>query len=373
MRQKTSRSERYPDMPASASSLKKQIPNFFVTVFNLCKSPKFVSELYDSSPIRAILRLLLLCLILNLLCSTIQTIVERIKAEPMLERFGNITGDIMIQPDKISFEKIPDQAKIFKFKDWKLGYYPNDTLTKENFYALTDSFSVNIVRDKVIFLKELSDDDAENGNWKHPYYAMMITANDILQNLNKNAGEPVSSPAPKAFKLSEKKDLWDVIQNSENTNLKETNENSNLTQNHSEESLSEGEHISVDKSEENSILIFEKDFFIVYYLIIYFFWMFSLFFGTALPLLAITIFFISIVQFLISGSRQNNITMKQSITATVYDSFPALVFAAFFSMLQLEWPSFTSAFFIVFLVYQFFSSAHILQKINGDDSSRTKE
>ena len=89
-------------------------PGFLTTTLRLCAGTQILTEIYDSSPARAIWRFLLLTVLCAILASVVGTFVQKGTFERAGEALDEEIGAIMISPDRIYFEKDPDTPRRLK-------------------------------------------------------------------------------------------------------------------------------------------------------------------------------------------------------------------------------------------------------------------
>ena len=81
-----------------------------------------------------------------------------------------------------------------------------------------------------------------------------------------------------------------------------------------------------------------------------------------LSLLLVLIFFSLAQKFRFSGTPKK-LSYSTILTATIYATFPAIIAATFFQMVQFSYLSFQTVFFIIFFIYQIFAFNRIFETI----------
>ena len=104
-------------------------PGFITTTLRLCAGTKILTEIYNSSPTRAIWRFVLLTILCSIMAAVVGTLVQKGAFERAGRALDEEIGAFVVTPDRISFEKDPDTPRRFKLPYITLEYYPGDTFT----------------------------------------------------------------------------------------------------------------------------------------------------------------------------------------------------------------------------------------------------
>ena len=108
-------------------------PGFLSTTFRLCAGTGVMTDIYQSSPARAIWRLILLTVLCAIMASVIGTYVQKGVFERAGRNLDEEIGAFVVTPDLISVQKDPDTPRRFKLPYVTLEYYPGNTFTSEDF------------------------------------------------------------------------------------------------------------------------------------------------------------------------------------------------------------------------------------------------
>ena len=110
-------------------------PGFLATTARLCAGTKIMTEIYESSPARAIWRFFLLTILCSIMAAVVGTLVQKGVFERAGRNLDEEIGAFEVTPETISFRKEPDTPRRFKLPYITLEYYPGDTFTSEDFNA----------------------------------------------------------------------------------------------------------------------------------------------------------------------------------------------------------------------------------------------
>ena len=110
-------------------------PGFLTTTVRLCAGTKTMTEIYESSPARAIWRFFLLTILCSIMAAIVGTLVQKSVFERAGRNLDEEVGAFVVAPDLIAFQKDPDMPRRFKLPYITLEYYPGDTFTSEDFNA----------------------------------------------------------------------------------------------------------------------------------------------------------------------------------------------------------------------------------------------
>ena len=110
-------------------------PGFLTTTARLCAGTKIMTEIYESSPARAIWRFFLVTILCSIMAAVVGTLVQKGVFERAGRNLDEEIGAFVVTPETISFQKEPDTPRRFKLPYITLEYYPGDTFTSEDFNA----------------------------------------------------------------------------------------------------------------------------------------------------------------------------------------------------------------------------------------------
>ena len=106
-------------------------PGFLTTTARLCAGTKILTEIYDSSPARAIWRFFLLTILCAIMASVVGTFVQKGVFERAGRNLDEEIGAFVVTPETISVQKEPDTPRRFKLPYITLEYYPGNTFASE--------------------------------------------------------------------------------------------------------------------------------------------------------------------------------------------------------------------------------------------------
>ncbi len=108
-------------------------PGFLATTVRLCAGTKILTEIYESSPARAVWRFFLLTILCSIMAAVVGTFVQKSVFERAGRNLDEEIGAFVITPETISFQKEPDTPRRFRLPFVTLEYYPGNTFADEDF------------------------------------------------------------------------------------------------------------------------------------------------------------------------------------------------------------------------------------------------
>ena len=108
-------------------------PGFLTTTARLCAGTKILTEIYESSPARAIWRFILLTVLCSILAAIVGTMVQRGAFERAGQALDEEIGAFVVTPEWIAFRKDPDTPRRFRLPYITLEYFPGDTFSRTDF------------------------------------------------------------------------------------------------------------------------------------------------------------------------------------------------------------------------------------------------
>ena len=108
-------------------------PGFLTTTARLCAGTKVMTDIYESSPVRAIWRFFLLTILCSIMAAVVGTMVQKSVFERAGRNLDEEIGAFVVTPETVLFQKEPDTPRRFKLPYITLEYYPGDTFTSEDF------------------------------------------------------------------------------------------------------------------------------------------------------------------------------------------------------------------------------------------------
>lgn len=331
-------------------------PKFFPTVYGLCSGTAILKDLFKTSPVRAILRLLMLMLLCSLACSILSSMMEYRVIRPVADRFHETAGDIIMSENAIAFSKTAEQPRIFKFPRFLLGYYPGNTFTPDAVKANEYPLAITVLTGGIAIWTPVSFSDVA----QERFYAIFLSPKELLpllQGQYKTYSQAQFCTASELVSTIQKKFV--IPSDSADSPLK-----SLLALSAAHPSAAENAADASDLNPASGFITIEKEFLVSNYMTFYGVLYFVTSFLRALFTTGITIVFITLIQLLYSGARLKTLNLLQSLTLTVYSTFPALLSASIYSVFELPWISYNTVFFILFLLYQFFGFNTVMRSLN---------
>ena len=160
-------------------------PGFLTTTVRLCAGTKIMTEIYESSPARAIWRFFLVTILCSIMAAVVGTFVQKGVFERAGRNLDEEIGAFVVTPETISVRKEPDTPRRFKLPYIMLEYYPGDTFASEDFNA--DRTSDHGV---VILPGGLASWASVNWKGEDLFYATLLPASMLYASLSegKDAG-----------------------------------------------------------------------------------------------------------------------------------------------------------------------------------------
>ena len=325
-------------------------PGFLTTTLRLCAGTQILTEIYASSPARAIWRFFLLTVLCAIMASVVGTFVQKGTFERTGKALDEEIGAIMISPDRIYFEKAPDTPRRLKLPYVMLEYFPGDTFERED-------FNVDRTSDCgfTILPGGLTSWGAMALNGEDIFFADLLPASDLFTNLTTGeqpspnlemysgpglaetlrrdfmppAAKPESAGNAKADKAAAAAESSDGISDDENKFIRITG------------AQIAGSALSVLTA---IILIstFVRNLFQV----------------------GLIVLLVSLVQFLRASTLPKGLVYRNVLTIMVYSTFPAMIFATLFDAAGgARYLPFQILFVIIFFVYQLFAFRAVMNKV----------
>ena len=160
-------------------------PGFLATTARLCAGTKILTEIYESSPVRAIWRFFLLTILCAIMAAVVATFVQKGTFERAGRNLDEEIGAFVVTPETISFQKEPDTPRRFKLPYITLEYYPGSTFASEDFNV--DRTSEHGI---VILPGGLASWASVNWKGEDLFYATLLPASMLYASLSqqKDAG-----------------------------------------------------------------------------------------------------------------------------------------------------------------------------------------
>ena len=324
-------------------------PGFLTTTLRLCAGTKILTEIYDSSPVRAILRLFLLTVLCAILASVVGTFVQK----GMFERAGKALdeeiGAIVFTPAKIEFEKAPDTPRRLKLPYVMLEYFPGDTFDREDFNVdRTSDYGFTILPGG------LASWGAMNLNGKDILFADLQSAPAMFNQLF--TGE---QPSPN-LEMYYGPDLAETLRKDfmspaepESAGIAKADKAADAAESSAETTDDENNFIRITGSQLASDALS-----VVTAIILMFTFMRNIF------QVGLIILLVSLLQYLRASTLPKDMVFRNVLTIMVYSTFPAQIFATLFDAAGGgRYLSFQILFVIIFFVYQLFAFRAVMNKV----------
>ena len=340
-------------------------PGFLTTTLRLCAGTKILTEIYKSSPARAVWRFFLLTVLCAIMAAVVGTMVHRGSFERAGQALDEEIGAFVVTPDIITFRKDPDTPRRFKLPYITLEYFPGDTFTR------TD-FNVDCTSDLGVVILPGGLASWSRVNWKGEdiFSASLLPASDLFawlvpetEDEAKSGIQPAGTP------------LWEMYSGPGLAeSLKEKFGGTNASRN----ALS----VNQDGSVVRHSLAFHEDGSVE--------WggktepsvtatgsqaaRFALSMLTSVILLTtfgrnlleagLIILLVSLIQYLRSSTLPKGLVFRNVLTIMVYSTFPAQIFATLFDAAGgSRFISFQLLFVGIFFVYQLFAFRAVMKKV----------
>ena len=319
-------------------------PGFLATVVRLCAGTKILTEIYGSSPARAVWRFFLLTLLCAVMAAAVGTLVQKGAFERAGRNLDEEIGAFVITPETLSFQKDPDTPRRFKLPYITLEYYPGDTFTSDDFNAgRTSDLGVVILSGGLASWSGV--------NWK---------GEDIF------SANLLSAPALYAWLTAEKSDE-DTIKDMQELSARwEMFSGPGLAETLKKEfAAPEPKHADGKASAEDAPAIlttgsqaarFALSMLTAVILLTTF--------GRNFLTIALIILLVSLVQYLRASTLPKGLEYKNVLTVMVYSTFPAQIAATLFDAAGgARFISFQILFVCIFFVYQLFAFRAVMKKV----------
>lgn len=309
-------------------------PGFLATTFRLCAGTQVLTELYTSSPVRAIWRFFLLTVLCAILAAVVGTLVQRGPFERAGKALDEEIGAFVITPEKLSFQKDPDTPRRLKLPYIMLEYFPGHTFTSEDCnIGRTSDFGITILPGGLVSWGAM--------NWKGEdlFFADLLSAPDLFAQLV--SGE---QPAPN----------WEMYSGPglAETLAKEFTAPAAVPESAGkEESEKSAVMITGSQAARSALSLLTAVLLLGT-------------FGRNIFQAGLIVLLVSLVQYLRASTLPKEIAYRNVLTIMVYSTFPAQIFATLFDAAGGgSFISFQILFVIIFFVYQLFAFQAVIKKV----------
>lgn len=311
-------------------------PGFLTTTLRLCAGTKIITEIYGSSPVRAVWRFILLTILCAILASVVGTFVQKGAFERAGRNLDEEIGAFVVTPESISFQKDPDTPRRFKLPYITLEYYPGDTFTSTDFNAgRTAEHGI------VILPGGISSWAAINWKGEDVFYATLLPASMLYASLS--SGEDTDLDHFGAH--------WEMFSGpGYSETLKEEFAPETKQKNSAGE---DAPAVLVTGSQAAGFAVSMLTAIILLTT-----------FGRNLLTIGLIVLLVSLVQYLRASTLPKGIIFRNVLTIMVYSTFPAQIAATLFDAAGGDrFLSFQILFVGIFFVYQLFAFRAVIRKV----------
>ena len=298
-------------------------PGFLTTTVRLCAGTKILTEIYDSSPARAIWRFFLLTILCSIMAAVVGTFVQKGVFERAGRNLDEEIGAFVVTPQTILFEK----------------YYPGNTFTSEDFNA--DRTSDHGV---VILPGGLASWASVNWNGEDVFYASFLPASMLYASLSGGKNADLNSIGAH----------WEMFSG---PGFAETLKKEFATpKSKKADKASQAEDAAPVLTTGSQAASFALSLLTAIILL-------STFARNFLEI-GLIVLLVSLVQYLRASTLPKGIIFKNVLTIMVYSTFPAQIAATLFDAAGGDrFISFQFLFVGIFFVYQLFAFRAVIRKV----------
>lgn len=325
-------------------------PGFLATTLRLCAGTRILTEIYDSSPVRAVWRFVLLAVLCSILASVVATMVQRGVFERAGRNLDEEIGAFVVTPDAIAFRKDPETPRRFRLPYITLEYFPGDTFNRTDFNAdRTSDIGVIILPGGLASWSKV--------NWKGEdiFSASILPASELYAWLApEKKGEAAKSEIRPAGSP-----LWEMYSGPGLAEtLKEKLGSASKTL-----AVSPDGTVELDGKAEPSISAtgsqaagFALSMLTAVILLTTF--------GRNCLQIGLLILLMSLVQYLRASTLPKGLIFRNVLTVTIYSTFPAQIFATLFDAAGGgRFIPFQLLFVIIFFIYHIFAFQAVIKKV----------
>ena len=328
---------------AHAGTAGTPTPGFITTIFRLCTGTKVLTEIYDSSPARAIWRFFLVTILCSVLAAVLGTLLQRGLFDRTGKALDEEIGAFVVTPESITFEKEPDVPRRFRLPYITLEYYPGDTFDREDFNAdRTSDLGV------IILPRGLASWSMVNWKGEDIFSASLLSAPALYAWLSggKIAGADRKIEAP----------WWEMYSG---PGLAETLKDRFGPDPDEKTEADAGTKAPAVVATGSQAAGFALSMLTAVILL-------TTFFRNIVDT-GLIILLVSLIQYLRASTLPKGIVFRNVFTIMVYSTFPAQIAATLFSAAGVErffpFLSFNLLFIIIFFVYQLFAFRAVVKKV----------
>ena len=328
-------------MPQPGTDATGSKPGFLTTTLRLCAGTQVMTEIYDSSPARAIWRFFLLTVLCSILASVVGTLVQRGAFERAGKALDEEIGAFVTTPETLSFQKDPDVPRRLKLPYITLEYFPGTTFDRADFNAdRTSDLGVVILPGGLASWSKV--------NWKGEdiFSASLLSATSLYAWLAEGKQDGNAEAA-----LSPVSPWWELYSG---PGLAET----------LRERFGNPQPESADQGKESPPILTTGSQAAHFALSMLTAVILLTTFGRNLLETGLIILLVSLVQYLRASTLPKGIVFRNVLTIMLYSTFPAQIFATLFDAAGGgRYLSFQILFVIIFFVYQLFAFRAVMKKV----------
>ena len=318
-------------------------PGFLATIVRLCSGTKVLTEIYGSSPARAVWRFFLLTLLCAIMAAIVGTFVQKGAFECAGRNLDEEIGAFAVTPQKLCFEKDPDTPRRFKLPYITLEYYPGDTFA-------SDDFNVDRTSDLGIVILPGGLASWSGVNWKGEdiFSANLLSAPALYAWLA--AGKADETGIKDVQDLGARWEMFSGPGLAETLKKEfaapETKQKDKAGADEAAPILTTGSQAARFALSMLTAIIFLTTF------------------GRNLLSIALIILLVSLVQYLRASTLPKGLEYRNVLTIMVYSTFPAQIAATLFDAAGgAKFISFQILFVCIFFVYQIFAFRAVMKKV----------
>ena len=313
-------------------------PGFLTTTVRLCAGTKIMTEIYESSPARAIWRFFLLTVLCSIMAAVVGTLVQKGVFERAGRNLDEEIGAFEVTPETISFQKEPDTPRRFKLPYITLEYYPGDTFTSED-------FNVDRTSDHGIVILPGGLASWASVNWKGEdlFYASFLPASMLYASLSGGKDADLNNIGAR----------WEMFSG---PGFAETLKNEFAPKAKKEDKASPAENAAPVLTTGSQAARFAISLLTAIILVTTF--------ARNFLEIGLLVLLVSLVQYLRASTLPKGIIFKNVLTIMVYSTFPAQIAATLFDAAGGDrFISFQFLFVGIFFVYQLFAFRAVIRKV----------
>ena len=327
-----------------ADGASTRIPGFLSTTARLCAGTKILTEIYNSSPARAIWRFFLLTILCAIMAAIVGTLVQRDRFERAGRALDEEIGAFVSTPETITFQKAPDVPRRFKLPYITLEYFPENTFDSRDFnIGRTSDLGI------VILPGGLASWSKVNLNGEDIFSANLLPAASLYawlaEGKQEGTGKAAMPPATSPW--------WELFSG---PGLAETLREQFGSPKPKTDSADAGTEEPPIVTTGSQAAHFALSMLTAVILLTTF--------GRNILETGLIILLVSLIQYLRASTLPKGIIFKNVLTIMVYSTFPAQIFATLFDAAGGgRYISFQILFVLVFFAYQFFAFRAVMKKV----------